>query len=1188
MLEHFPIFKKVIQMSNTLNQIKSMKKFITGISELLSLSKISLKMKLTYILLFFTLFQIQANNTYSQNVKVTLNCEEMNIEDVLSEIERKTDFKFLYEKDVFQKHKIVSISSNKEKLSNILKRLFKTEGVDFKVTDKQIVLFPKNIKKPVYFVSLKKAVNKIFQQSRTIIGKVTNEKGEPLPGATVAVKGTSKGVSANFDGRYMIVLTDENASTLVISYIGYETQEVQVSTGDNNKAIINIQLKEDVTGLGETVIIGYGKVKRENLTGSVGTVDVENITSQAPTVNLDYALQGQVAGVYVTSSSGQPGAAARVRIRGNTSLLGSNQPLYVIDGIPVPPDSNIPIGGTEGGNLGNELDQEGISTPIGNINSADIESISVLKDASAAAIYGSRAANGVIIINTKQGVYSSETKFNAIVSISSQNAQTLEVLNAQQFRDVWTTAVENGTRNDVFARAVLDGSYFGDADTNWEDEVSPGTPVTTNYYLNVTGGSENTRYSTSLGVNTQEGVYDNTGFDRYSFTLNLDTKINKNWTFGSRINISSSEQDATDALVTQLTYSFRPDLPVFDEEGNYSFSSQYNLENPVARSQATNNNKTFLMLGSIYTQLKLADGLNIKTLFSMNYNVGNQQSFYPLYTLVGGWSRLQGNGDGYAQESRSRSTNTLLQTTLTYDTLIENHSINAVLGTSFEKNKSSNVKGWGEGFFNNVLTNISSATIFTDASSFETGSGLSSYFGRVNYDYDNKYLLTLSARVDGSSKFASEDQYAFFPAAAVAWRISNENFLSESTFVDELKFRASIGTTGQQDFADYAWRTLFTTEDYGPDPSVIITQLGNASLKWETTEQIDYGVDFSLFKGRFSGGFGYYSKETRDALFTAITPGSTGYNRIIANIGDTKNTGLELELKGDVIRTKDFNWNLSFNISKNENKLTKISDDFMNEDGFLTGFPGGGRLREGSPIGLIYGYVAEGLFQEQQDIDDLNAASPTGTYQNSLTSTGDLKFKDITGPDGVPDGRITTLDQEVIGDTQPDFFGGFNSVFQYKGFALSTFFTFAVGNDVDAFSLARDTNFASTFIGENKVTSVLNAWTPENRDTNIPRLVYFDPNNNDRVSSHYVYDASYLRLKTLNFSYTFSKEALEQIKLFDHISIFITAQNLFTITNYPGADPEASNLFNNDISAGRDINRFPIAKVFTAGVRIGF
>tara|TARA_R110002049_G_scaffold306093_3_gene503988 strand:- start:5248 stop:8691 length:3444 start_codon:yes stop_codon:yes gene_type:complete len=1129
-------------------------------------------MKAFIFLLCTTVFSLTPKHILSQNSRIVIEEDKtITVDEVFKIIKAQTDdYMFIYPENLFK-------DSPKVKLKKGTIRLNKLLNMSLLLADVNVIVTKNNT------ILIKEKSRNDKRQQKEVTGKVTDKSGLSVPGATVRIKGTNTGTVTDFDGKYAIMVPNPE-NVLIFSFLGYETQEVVV----NNRFIINIELKEDVTSLGETVIIGYGKVKRENLTGSVGTVDVKNITNQAPTVNLDYALQGQVSGVYVTGSSGQPGAAARVRIRGNTSLLGSNQPLYVIDGIPVAPNSNIPIGGSEGRRLGNELNQEGLSTPLGNINSADIESISVLKDASATAIYGSRAANGVIIINTKQGVYSSETKFNANVSVSTQSAQTLEVLNAQQFREVWTAAVENGTRDDAFARAVLDGSYFGNVDTNWEDEVSPGTPFTTNYNLNVLGGSENTRYSTSLGINTQDGVYNNTGFDRYSFTLNLDSKINRNWTFGSKINISSTEQDAKDGALTQLTYSFRPDIPVFDEDGNYSFSLQSNRENPVALSQATNNNKTLLLLGSIYTQLKLTKGLNIKTLFSINYNAGNQQSFYPSYTNVGGWFRLRGNGDGYAQESRSRSTNTLLQSTLTYDKLIEKHNINAVLGASFEKNKSSNVKGWGEGFFNDVLTNISSATVFTDASSFETGSGLASYFGRVNYDFDNKYLLTVSARVDGSSKFAPNNQYAFFPAAAVAWRISNENFLSESTFVDELKLRASMGTTGQQDFGDYAWRTLFGTEDYGPDPSIIATQLGNASLKWETTEQIDFGIDFSLFKGRFSGGFGYYSKETKDALFTAITPGSTGFNRIIANIGNTKNTGLELELKGDFIRTKDFNWNLSLNVSKNDNKLTKISDDFRDENGFLTGFPGGGRLREGSPIGLIYGYVAEGLFQDQEVIDALNMASPTGAYQNSQTSPGDLRFKDLTGPDGVPDGRITALDQQVIGDTQPDFFGGFSNTFQYKGFALSAFFTFSVGNDLNSGSLTSDTNFASPFIGENKVTSALNAWTPENRDTNIPRQVYRDPNTNGRTSSNYVNDASYLRLKTLNFSYTFSKQALEQIKFFDHISIFIAAQNLFTVTNYPGADPEASNLFNNDISAGRDNNRFPIAKVFTTGVNIGF
>ncbi|WP_027125306.1 TonB-dependent receptor [Gelidibacter mesophilus] len=1163
-----------------------MKKFIIRVYSLLYIPKISLRMKLTYMLLFLALFQIQANSTYSQNTKVTLDCKAMTITDVLNEIERKTEFKFLYEDDILKKYEIVSISATKEKLSEVLNKLFINTNIGYKVVNKQIVLTPKAVfyskKEPSFLNSLKLNLSDLLNQ-QSVSGIVTDENDEPLAGATIVVKGSKNGVSSDINGNYNLSISADS-ETLIVSYIGYETVEIVI----NNRSLINIQLKTSVTSLDEFVIIGYGRAKKKDLTGSVGTVDVANITNQSPTINLDNALQGQVAGVYVSSSSGQPGAAAKVRIRGATSLLGSNQPLYVIDGIPVVPNSNIPLGGSEGGRLGDELAKEGISTPIGNISTADIESISVLKDASAAAIYGSRAANGVIIINTKQGIYSGKTKFEASASTSVQFAQTLDVLNAAQFKDVWTKAVENGTRNDAFAASVLDGSYFGNADTNWEKEIGPGNPVTSTYNLNVYGGSEKTRYSTSLGVNTQEGVYKNTGFDRYNFNLNLDNKLSENWTFGTKVNLSTTDQEAIDGGITQLSYNFRPDLPVFDEDGNYSFSPQFNSENPVARSQGTNSNNTLLILGSIYTELEIFKNLKFKTLFSINYNSGNQKSFYPLYTAIGGWSRLTGNGDGYAQESRSRFTNTLLQNTLTYDKLIGNHDVNAIVGASFEKSKNSYLKAWGEGFFNDVLTNVSSATIYNDSSSYESGSGLASYFGRVNYGYDSRYLLTLSARVDGSSKFAKDNQYAFFPAAALAWRISNESFLEDSRIIDDLKFRASLGTTGQQDFGDYAWRTLFETDNYGPDPSVIISQLGNDKLKWETTDQFDLGIDFSLFDSRFSGGVGYYTKTTKDALFTAITPGSTGYNRIIANIGNTENKGVELELKGDIIRSSGFNWSLSLNVSKNKNKLIKISDDFRDEDGFLTGFPGGGRLKEGSPIGLIYGYVSEGIIQTTEEIGALNDGSSTGVYQNSATAPGDLKFKDLTGPDGVPDGKITNLDQQVIGDTQPDFFGGINNTLRYKGFTLSAFFTFSAGNDVHAFGLGRDTNFASTFIGENKVTSVLNAWTKENTDTDIPRIVYFDPNDNDRVSSHYVYDASYIRLKTLNLNYTFSQKVIDQMRFFDSLSLYMTAQNLFTVTNYPGADPEASNLYNNDISAGRDNNRFPISKVFSAGVKLGF
>ncbi|WP_282072555.1 SusC/RagA family TonB-linked outer membrane protein [Polaribacter atrinae] len=1141
--------------------------------------KFDLKMKLTGILLLFTLFQMNANDTYSQSKKISLELKSSTIEDVLEEIERKTDINFFFKNSELNLSEKIDIKADKVSVKKILELLFKDSNIKFETFNKQVIL-REDLKNPTTF----KVSNKIVVQQKTVKGTITDQYGTPLYGATILIKGTKIATSTDFDGKYTINLTDK-ATTLVITYVGFREKQVVI----RNRTKIDVLLQEDETGLDEIVVIGYGKVKKEELTGSVGTVDMKKIVSQAPTVNLDNALQGQVAGVNVTSANGQPGAAARIRIRGTTSLLGSNQPLYVIDGIPVVTSSNIPVGGTEGGNLGRSLDQQGISTPIGNINTADIESISILKDASAAAIYGSRAANGVIIITTKGGSYNKKPVFDVSLTNSFQNAQTLNVLNAAQFKNVWTTAVSEGTTNNAYTASVLDGSYFGDTDTNWEDEVGPGSPMSTNFNINVSGGTEKTKYNTALGVNQQEGVYEGSGFDRYSFNLNLDTEVSDIWKFGSRVSLSYSDQESVDGGITQRSYSFRPDLPVFDEDGNYTFSPQYNSENPVALSKSKNSNSTLFVLGSFFSELELMKDLKFKTSVSVNYNAGHQYSFYPKFTFTGGWRRTGGDGDGYAQDSRSEISSTLFQNELTYTKNIDDkHHLTGLAVVSFEKQKSDFTKAFGTGFSNDVLSNVSSATVSTGGSSYSTNYGLESYIGRFDYDFASKYYVTLTGRLDGSSKFAVDNRYAFFPSAALAWRLSKESFLENADFIDELKLRTSIGKTGQQDFGPYAWRTLFDTSFYGGESAIILSQLGNDKLKWETSNQFDLGLDFSLFKGKLTGEMGYYTKKTIDALFTTYSPGSSGESRTIANIGDTRNSGLELKLNGVIVENDNFSWDMGLIVSSNKNKLVRIVDDFKNEDGFLTGFPGGGILKEGSAIGLIYGYRAEGIFQNQEDIDALNTASSTGIYQKANTSPGDLRFKDLTGPNGVPDGIITNLDQEVIGNAQADFFGSISSNFRYKGFTLSTFFTYSVGNDLQAFNLARDTNFSSTYIGENKVTSVLNAWTPENTGSSIPRIVYGDPNDNDRISSHYVYDASYIRLKNVNLSYSFSKRVLDKFKYIKSLSLQFSAQNLWTVTSYPGADPEASNLYNNDISSGRDNNRYPLAKVFTTGVRIGF
>ncbi|MCM5662752.1 TonB-dependent receptor [Galbibacter mesophilus] len=1132
-------------------------------------------MKLTSLLLIISIFTVQANSL-AQKTKVDLNANQLPLQNVLKKIEKKTDFKFLYNHEEVDVKKLVTIHVKQRSLKDVLIALFEDTDIKYVINKKQIILRKESFP------------NKNSSQSReqsSIQGAVTDPSGLPLLGVTVKIQGKNIGTTTNSQGEFTIQANINEV--LVFSYIGFKSKEVTVDTN----AFMNVELEEDIQSIDEVVLVGYGEVKKENLTGAVSNVNMKSFSNQAPTVNVEQALQGQVAGVSVNTPNGQPGAATKIRIRGTSSLSGSNQPLFVIDGVPVVPESNIPTGGAEGQRLGDQLNIQGLSTPIANINPNDIESISVLKDASSAAIYGSRAANGVIIINTKKGSKFNKPTINFDVSTTIQNPQTLDVLNASQFKEVWTQAVTNNNTGDAFSQSVLDGSYFGNEDTDWEEELSPGLSTSTYANLSIRGGGQASQYAISLAALNAESGFKGSNSERYTLNLNLNSDVTSFLRFGTNLQTSFFNQSSLDGELVNRIYTFRPDIPVFDEEGNYAYSEFSLTENPVALGQATNNNETFLLLGSIYSQVDFTKDLNFETRLSVNYNNGNQTSFYPSYTFRGGWFRFTGEGDGYAQNSRSISTVLQWQNTLTYKhTFNAKHNIDAVLGTSFEEIKSSYNKAFGTGFSNDVLNNVSSATVSNGGQAYEQGSGLISYFGRTNYDYNQKYLLTLTARIDGSSKFAVNNKYAFFPAAAAAWRISNEDFLVDSDLVNELKLRASYGLTGQQDFGPYQWRTLYETDDYANNPSVILSQLGNDELKWETTKQLDLGLDFSLFNNVINGGVGYYEKNTEDVIFPVKTPGNTGVTSVLANVGHTENKGFELLLDIGIINKPNFGWNVSLNATRNKNKLKKISEDYKDSDGFIVGFPGldGGRLREGSPIGLIYGFESTGIFQNQTEIDALNSAAPNGIYQEEFTAPGDLKYKDISGPDGTPDGVINDFDQTIIGNSQPDVFGGFSSTFRYKNFSLAAQFSYSIGNELFWFSQTRAINFTSTYLAENKTLEVLNAWTPEN-PTSQPRMVYRDPNNNDRASSYYVHDASYLRLNTLNLRFNFPKNVIDNIGFVNSIALYGIAQNLWTYTNYPGANPEGGSVFNDDISgAGRDTNRFPPQKSFTIGLNIGF
>jgi len=1121
-------------------------------------------MRLAIILLITAVFQVQAG-TYAQ--RVTLKEKNANLTQVLEKLGAQSGYDFVYGNTLLKNAKSITVELKNALFSDALKKVFEGQDFTYTIRNKTVVVYQKENTFLNRISDYFKAIN--------INGKVTDEKGVALPGVTVQLKGTSTVAYTNTAGNYSITVPNEDAG-LVFTFIGFTTQEIKVG----NKTTINVMMKESTSQLQETVIVAYGTQKKRDLTGAVSTISGDSFKDLPSTINLEEALQGRAAGVQVIQETGQPGSATKVRIRGASSLLGSNQPLYIVDGVPVVAEGNIP----DNGAVNQALIREGLSSPLNNISPNDIESISILKDASATAIYGSRAANGVVIITTKKGSAASGPTYSFNTSVSYQKAQTVDVLTADQFRELWTEAANNSTSTAVVAQQMRDGTYFKDANTNWENELSPKNPLSRIANFSASGGNEKMRYYTSLGTTAHDGTFENSGFDRKNVLVNLDFNASKNLKFGTSINLSTSSQTSPDASLTSRIYSFRPDLPVYNPDGTYTFSDGGTFENPVALSKSSNTNKTNLLIGSAFGELNFAKYFVLKSTLSINYNTGNLTSFYPSQTAKGGWAKATGDGTGYGQQSNSQALSHLWENILTYNQSFGRHKIEGIAGASWQGNVNEYLAASGTGYpQDDILNNLSSATSNFLISSTKSQSGLISFFGRVNYSYADKYLFSVSARTDGSSKFAVENKWAFFPTVSGAWRLSEENFLKDVHFLDELKIRGSIGLTGQQNFGVYQWRALFAADQYGGNPAVIQTQLGNNRLKWELTTQTDIGLDFSLFKGRLNGAVDYYVKNTKDLLFNALLPGNTGFANAISNLGNSQNRGFELALDGDIIRTKDFTWNLAINIAKNKNKLVSLNSDFLNPaNGNITPPSGGGILRVGEPFGLMYGRVAGGVIQDKAQLDALNAGAPDGIYQLAGTAPGDLWYIDING-----DGKANTLDQTVIGNALPDFSGGFTNSFKYKNLRLNALFTYSIGNDLNWTAQAAAITFQSAASSENKLAMAMNRWTPE-RPTNQPRAIYGDPNSNFFGSSYFVHDASFLRLKNLNIAYALPSKLLQKTRFIKNIEINASGTNLLTFTRYPGADPESSNASGNDINTGYDVSRFPIAKVYTIGLRAGF
>ncbi|MDO5979680.1 SusC/RagA family TonB-linked outer membrane protein [Flavivirga spongiicola] len=1151
-------------------------------------------MRTFIFLLCTTVFSFTPDNVLSQNAKVTIvEDKTVTVDEVFDIIKEQTEYRFIYKSDMFKNFPKISLKKGIIKANRLLKQSLSSGNFNFNFTTKNTILIRESV--PVTL------------QETKISGQIVDENGMPIPGITVYVtdqqpKGERisqdflvRGTATDFDGSFSLLA--EVGYYLVTSGLGYEFYTEQITAG---KTVYNVTLKERASALDEVLVVGYGTTVKKDLTGSVGSVKSEDI-QQIKTQTIDQALVGKIAGVHVTSGGGAPGSGAIVHIRGLSQINGDNQPLYVVDGVPITINPSFSEDGLGISVFG---DRE---NPLLSINPNEIERVDVLKDASAAAIYGSRAANGVVIITTKRGKRNQAPRFNFSYNTTIQNpTDKLNYLNAEQYRTFAEEWAPQELANAPFPpflypdlrpneyQIVNDpDNYFGNANTNWQDEILNKNAIWNQYNFSLSGGSEKTNYLVSATVNEQEGQLIGNKFSRYNFQTNIDSQLKDNLKIGASINYNYSvnKQSAVNNLDQA---NFRPDLGVFDENGDHTSITDFfglNQINPLG-NEAKVRNKAISknLFGSVYGELKLLKDLKFKSQLSIGITNDKSTIFSPSFTSAALFGAFFGPGGASLAVQTTEIVTTSFNNTLNYNTTIsEDHRIDAVAGISWDRNfinlESQTYNGFPD---DEVLTNIQSANQVSEFASDATEFGLNSLFGRINYNYKDRYLLTLTGRYDASVKFGPENRRGFFPSAGFAWNVHNEEFFNnDSNVISNLKLRATLGRTGVDNLPAFSFEPKYLTLGNGDSfyngvNGIAVPDVPNQAIKWESTDQLDLGVEFGLFNGRLNGEVVYFEKNTSGLILQTPIAAETGDSEWSANIADVTNTGWEISLYGDVIRTKDFTWHSSFNISFVNNNLEALNGGLIRAGG----------LAEGEPIGFINGYIVDGIAQTQQEIDALDANAPSGTYfseRGTVLQPGDYIYKDISGPNGTPDGEITSDDLTNIGDINPDFFGGWNNTLTYKNFSLSLNFQFVEGA-AKRFGPIEGLGFPRAF--ENQLDLVLDTWTPDNTNATYARLGSFthSPDFGRAATSKAVGDASYIKLRSASIGYNLPQDIIAKVGL-SRARISISGNNLFTISDYPGQDPENSPTTRGgatvDLLSDNGLS-YPQTRTFTFGVDLSF
>lgn len=1036
----------------------------------------------------------------------------------------------------------------------------------------------------------------LHAQNITIKGTVSAADG-PIIGATVKVKGAQGGVVTDFDGNYSI--SAQSNATLVFSYVGYVTKEVKVG----GKRLIDVTLEEDETLLNEVVVVGYGTMRKSDLTGAVTQVDNKAFEKSVST-SIDQVLQGRAAGVQIQANTGTPGGSSTIRIRGTNSLNASSQPIFVIDGVIIDSD---------GGDDGN-------SNPLAGINPSDILTMDILKDASATAIYGSRASNGVIMITTKRGKSGEATlTYDGYVGWQ-QMPRKLDVLNLRQYaehnNDIADAQIK--THSGTFLRPELLGSG-----TDWQDELFK-TAFMTNHSISLTGGSEKTTYAISAGYLYQNGIAISTSFKRQTIRGNVDTELKKWLKGGISFSLSDSKQEMEknwDIINTALRS--QPSVAVRNAEGGYDGpDDQWMPENAVALAEIkTNYAKRTNFRINTYLEAIFMKGLSFKTELSVDYNLNKTKTYTPDYTF-GVKESSQRDGAWYKNDSKYWSWRNILTYT---GTIAQKHNINAMIGQEMSHNYWENMSASNQGYLSNSVIDLRAGERTgnnVNIDGYQNNTSLFSYFGRVLYNFDDRYLVTATLRRDGSSKFADGNRWGWFPSAAFAWRASQENFLKDNKVINNLKLRLGWGTTGNQNVQDWAYQAMLANYTTPWGVGVLNANNANPDLKWETTYSTNIGFDLSLFNSRIDLVFDWYYKKTNDLLMMLDLPAflgsGAGSNEAYGtatnpwgNIGSLRNTGIEITLNTVNIENKNFQWRSNFVFSLNRNKVLSLDSDSGSLPQTLQIGSDVATVTNtvvGKPIGQFWGYKVIGRFDKPEDFYYRDAegnvkpvALPKGASMATSPTSGGVFIGDYIYEDINNDGVIDDSDQTFIGNPEPKFTWGFGNTFSYKGFDLSIQFSGSYGNKI--------MNYQRRFLDitgatSNQLTTVLNyarlekidADGPDdyrnyrvvNTGTIMPRLsTESGVNKNNRVSDAYVEDGSYIRLQNISLSYTFPRKWIKNLFL-TNAKIYCNIQNLFTITKYDGYDPEVGSLRGNALLNGVDYSRYPSPRIYTVGINLQF